>query len=244
MRSAILASTLIWSLVGYSQEAPKPASTAEEIIEKSIQATGGREAEMKVTSLVAKGSMEIVSMGGTATTEMYAKAPDKRMSVTNVEGYGEVKQGYDGKIAWSAEPQNGLVDLSGDQLANARREAQFNGDLRWKELYKTVEVIGKAKVGERDCWELKFTPTDGKPFTRFYDAETFLLTRIVSTADSPQGPAEISVVLSNWRDIGNATKAPHTVKITLPGIGDLITTYKEYLYNVEIDDAKFAKPKA
>lgn len=244
MRSAILASTLIWSMASYGQEAPKPAFTAEEIIEKSILASGGREAAMKVTSRVAKGTMEIVSMGGIATTEVYSKAPDKLMSTTNVEGYGEVKQGYDGKIGWSSEPQNGLVDMSGEQLANARREAQFNGDLRWKELYKTVEVIGKAKVGERECWELKFTPTDGRPFTRFYDAETFLLTRIVSTTDSPQGPAEVSVVMSNWRDIGNGTKAPHTVKITLPGIGDLVTTYKEYLYNVEIDDAKFSKPKA
>jgi Protein of unknown function (DUF620) len=244
MRSAILAFTLIWSIAGYGQEAVKPSITAEEVIEKAIQATGGREAAMKMTSLVAKGSMEIVSMGATASTEMYSKAPDKRFSVTNVEGYGEVKQGYDGKIAWSAEPQNGVVDVSGDQLANARREAQFNGDLRWKDLYKTVEVTGKAKVGDRDCWVLKLTPGEGKPVTRYYDSETFLLSKTVSTADSPQGPAEISAVFANWRDVGNGTKSPYTITITLPGIGDLVMKYKEYLYNVEIDDARFAKPKS
>lgn len=244
MRLSILPSVLICSFAAFSQEAAKPSITAEEIMEKSIQATGGREAAAKVTSLVAKGTMDIVAMGGTASTEMYAKAPDKRMSVTNVDGYGEVRQGYDGKTAWSSEPQNGLVDVTGDNLAAMRRDSQFNGDLRWKDLYKQADVTGKEKVGNRDCWVVKMTPNEGKVVTRYYDAETFLLTRIVTTTDSPQGPAEVSVVFSDWRDLGNGIKAAHTVTMTLPGIGDLVTKYKEYQYNVEIDDAKFAKPKS
>ena len=244
MRIAILASTLICSLAAYGQEAAKGSLTAEEIIEKSIQATGGREAAAKVTSLVAKGSMEIVAMGGTASTEIYTKAPDKRVSITVVEGYGDVKQGYDGKNAWSAEPQNGVVDVTGDSLAAARREAQFNGELRWKELYPKAEVTGKEKVGDHDCWIVKLTPSAGKPVIRSYDAESFLLTKVLTTTDSPQGAAEVTVVVSDWKDIGNGMKMPYTMKITLPGIGDLITRYKEYLYNVEIDDAKFAKPKS
>ncbi len=243
MRSAFLASSLLWSLAAFGQVAATTSITAEEVLEKSIQATGGREAALKMTSFVAKGSMEIVSMGGTATTEMYAKAPDKRLSITVVDGYGEVKQGYDGKIAWSAEPQNGLVELAGDQLASAHRDAQFNGDLRWKDLYKSVAVTGKEKVDGRDCWVLKMTPAEGKLVTRFYDAETFLLTKVVTTTDSPQGPAEVSVMPSDWRDLGNGVKAAHSMKINLPGIGDLITKFKEYQFNVEIDDAKFAKPK-
>ena len=243
MRSLLLASTLIWSLAAYGQEAAATL-TAEEIIEKSIQALGGREAMTKMTSLVAKGTIDIVSMGGTASTEFYAKAPDKRYNLTTVEGYGEIKQGYDGKAGWSSEPQNGLVDVTGGQLAGTRREAQFNGDLRWKDLYKSASVAGKEKVGTRDCWLVKLSPPDGKPISRYYDAETFLLAKTVATADSPQGEAEVTVVLADYRDIGNGVKQPYTLTITLPGIGDLITKYKEFQYNVEIDDAKFAKPKS
>ena len=244
MRAAFFASALIWSLAAFGQDAAKPALTAEDIIEKSSQASGGRDAIMKITSLVAKGSMEIVAMGGTAATEMYSKAPDKRVNITTVDGYGEVKQGYDGKIAWSSEPQNGLVELSGDQAAASRREAQLNGELRWKDLYKSADVIGKEKAGDRDCWAVKFTPAEGKPINRCYDAETFLVSKIVTSVVSPEGPAEVFVLLSDYRDIGNGTKQPHTLKITMPGIGDLITKYKEYLYNVDLDDAKFANPKS
>jgi Protein of unknown function (DUF620) len=242
MRLALLATAVVWTLTAYAQDAPKASITPDEIMEKSIQASGGREAMMKLTSLAGSGTMDIVSMGAKATTEVYAKAPDKRLTVTKVEGYGEIKEGYDGKIAWSMEPQNGLVELSGDRLAAARRDAQFNGELRWKELYPKAEVTGKEQVAGRDCWVLKLTPTEGKPVVRYYDAETFLMAKVVVSADTPQGPAEIPVEFSDWRDIGNGVKGPYTMKVTVPGVGELITKYTEMKFNVEIDDAKFGKP--
>jgi hypothetical protein len=243
MRLAIAAATFAWTLSGWAQDAPKASITPEEIMEKSIQATGGREALTKMTSLVNTGTLDIVAMGAKATTEMYAKAPDKHLTVTKVEGYGEIKQGYDGKIGWSMEPQRGLVDLSGDALAIVRREAQFNGDLKWKELYPKAEVTGKEQVGGRDCWVLKLTPAEGTPVVRYYDAETFLMTKVLMTTETPQGPAEVPIELSDWRDIGNGVKGPYTVKVTMPGVGELITKFTDVKYNVEIDDAKFAKPQ-
>ena len=243
MRFALMAVTLLWPLASSAQEAAKPAITIDELMEKSIKAAGGREAALKVTSLAASGSIEIVAMGASASTEMLAKAPNKRLTVTVVDGYGEIKEGFDGTAGWATEPQNGLVDLTGDRLASAKREAVFNGDLNWKEIYPKSEVTGKEKVGERDCWVVKMRPADGKPATRYYDAETFLLVKAVITADTPQGPADVAVELSDYKDIGVGLKLPHTMKINMPGIGDLITRYKEYKVNPEIDDAKFAKPK-
>ena len=69
MHTAILASTLICSMWAFGQETAKPAPTAEEILEKAIQADGGREAVSKMTSMVAKGTMEIVAMGASAIDE-------------------------------------------------------------------------------------------------------------------------------------------------------------------------------
>ena len=85
MRSAIIAATFAWTLTGFAQDAPKPSITPDELMEKSIQATGGREALKKLTSLVGTGTIDIVAMGAKATTEMYSKAPDKRLTVTRVE---------------------------------------------------------------------------------------------------------------------------------------------------------------
>ncbi|HUI54427.1 MAG TPA: hypothetical protein VLY04_05625 [Bryobacteraceae bacterium] len=215
------------------------APPVDQIIEKSIAAAGGRDAMMKMTSLVGIGSLEIVAMGANASFEVYMKAPNKRLTVTVVEGYGEIKRGYDGKAGWNSEPQNGLVDLAGEELAALKREAVFNGELHWKELYPKAEVTGKGKVGTRDCWIVKLTPAEGPPVTHYYDAETFQGAKVISA--TAQG--EIPVELSDYRDIGNGVKSPYTMKITQPGIGELIIRFKEFRPNAQIDDAKFAKPQ-
>jgi hypothetical protein len=231
-------------VVGLSaQDAAKPAITADEVIEKSIAATGGREAMSKMKSLTAKGTMEIVAMGATAVAELYAKAPDKRVSIINVDGYGEIRNGYDGKIAWNMEPQNGLAEMKGEMAAATKRESQFHGDLKWKDLYSKGEVTGKEKVGEKDCWVVKLTPNEGKPVTRYYEVESGLMVKSTATVVSPEGEAEVAVEFSDYGDMGNGVKMPKTMKITMPGIGDLITKYKEVAFDVEIDDAKFAMPK-
>ncbi|MGH9828848.1 MAG: hypothetical protein ACREDR_36980, partial [Blastocatellia bacterium] len=197
MRAGILAVVLFVCAAGaYAQESgktpaakaqAKPSITVDQIMEKSIAATGGREAAQKLTSLVMTGTMDIVAMGASASTEVYAKAPDKHLNVTNVDGFGEISEGYDGKAGWHTDPQGGLVDLTGERLATARIQSQFNGDLKWKELYAKSEVTGKEKVGDRDCWVVKLTPAEGSPVTRYYDAETFLLVKALTTADTGQG---------------------------------------------------------
>ncbi len=221
----------------FGQEAI-PTPTPEQLIEKSIAAEGGREAMKKITSLVGTGTLEIPAMGVNAAFEMYAKAPDKRLTVTVVEGYGEIRRGFDGKTGWNSEPQNGLVDLAGEELATEKREAVFFGDLRWKELYPTAEVAGRSKVGARECWILKLTPSEGRPVTRYYDAETRLMVKSISTSAA----GEIEAELSDFRDIGAGVKIPHTMKMTTPN-GDVVLRFKEWKTNVEIDDAKFAKPR-
>lgn len=240
MRFGLIASTILFAFVAFGQGA-KP--TAEEIIEKGITATGGREAHLKMKSFAAKGSMEIVAMGASASVERYAKAPDKAASLTIVDGYGEIRQGYDGKVGWSSEPQNGLVELSGDMLAQTKREAQFHGELNWKDLYTKAEVTGSDKVNGKDAWIVKLTPKEGKVATRYYDMESGLLVKGLTNMVSPQGEAEIAVEMSDYKDAGNGVKVPYTLKVTVPGIGDLVTKFKEYTPNAEIDDAKFAKPK-
>ncbi|HEV2444390.1 MAG TPA: hypothetical protein VGS58_00650, partial [Candidatus Sulfopaludibacter sp.] len=128
---------------------------------------------------------------------------------------------------------------AGDDLAGAKREAVFNGDLRWKELYPKAEVTGQGKVGERNCWIVKLTPSEGRPVTRYYDTETFSLAKVISTNNAGETDAE----MSDYRDIGNGVKSPYTMKLTIPNVGDLLLHFKEIKPDVAIDDGKFAKPK-
>ena len=46
------------------------------------------------------------------------------LAVINLGG-AAFEQGFDGTIGWSNNPQNGLRELSGGELDDARREANF-----------------------------------------------------------------------------------------------------------------------
>jgi len=251
MRAAIAVFLFLICAVGAYAQSPqtgpasgaKPSMTADQIVEKSIQATGGREAQMKLTSLVTSGTMDIAAFGVQGPTETYQKAPDKYLQTTDIPGFGTISEGYDGKAGWHSDPQAGLSDMAGGRLAQMKVEAQFAGDLRFKELYPKAEVTGQEKVEGHDCWVVKLTSSEGVHSTRYYDAGTFLLTKVVQTAETPQGDAEIQVVLSDYKDIGNGTKMPFKTVLNVPQVGELVITTKDIKYNVPIDDAKFAKPK-
>lgn len=216
--------------------------TAEQVLEKYIEALGGKAALEKRTSMVEKGTVDVTFAGVTATAEMYSKAPDKALMIFDVESYGQVKQGFDGKTAWSDSPEGGLRELTGSQAEIAKRGAAFNPALKWRELYSKAELKGKEKVGERDAWVVVLTPDKGSPTTEYFDTESGLLLKRASPATGDQGDYTAISEFSDYRDV-EGVKHPFTIKQTIP-MGDLIIKLTDVKVNVPIEDAKFAKPAA
>ncbi len=257
MRPILIIAGLMCALAAAAQNKSKPPLTAEQIMEKSIEASGGRKAMEQLTSTMAKGTLEIVAPADShdhaaelvphpeppkmhSTMEFYAKAPNKRLIVTNIDGFGEIRQGFDGAVAWNQTPQ-GITEITGEALESIRREAVFNGALKWREMYPNVELKGKEKVGGRDAYVILLTPAPGKPVTHYVDAETFLMVGQSGTVDTPQGPLDIRTEMSDYRDIGNGVKAPFQLRQTM-AVGQVVITMTEMKGNVAIEDAKFAKP--
>jgi len=218
----------------------KPNLTAEQVFEKSIEATGGRKALENLTSFVAKGTLEMVGMPVAGDIEVYAKAPNKRFIITAIQGYGDAKQGFDGQVAWTEDPLQGLSELSGEALAITRRESTFNAALKWHELYQKVDLKGKQKLRDREAYIVELTPADGKTVTQYYDADTFLLQRVDMESPTMQGLALVQTRLSDYRDI-DGIKFPFTISQDLP-TGEVVVKYSEVKLNVEIEDARFTKP--
>lgn len=220
----------------------KPEITAEQVLEKYIEATGGRAAYEKLTSSVSKGTMEIVGQNIRGTMEAYAKAPTKFLLVQNIDGVGQFLQGYDGQVGWGQDPFLGLRNLEGAELANFKREATFHADLKWRELYEKAELIGTQKVGDRNTYVIRLTPTVGKPVTRYFDAETFLLVRSDVVSETPYGTLNMESYPSDYRVV-DGVKIPFQLVMKAPS-GEMVMKLTEVKYNVEIDDAKFVKPAA
>lgn len=215
--------------------------SVDELLEKHVAAMGGREAMSKVSSLVMTGSFELPAMGASGTITIYQKAPNKRLAVISIDGFGEIFQGFDGERGFSVSPM-GAIDMSGQMLEDARRDATFHQELHLRELYPKIEVKGKGKAGDRDAWIVVMTPEKGNPVTAYFDAETFLMLKSSAVRVTDQGEAEIENEFSEFREVpGTGLKAPYLIKQKLP-VGEIILKIAEIKPNAEIPDSRFAKP--
>jgi outer membrane lipoprotein-sorting protein len=252
----IFVMTLVVSSAGLAQApAPKPAEpagkpaekaaalpTVDAILENYVKALGGKEAIQKVTSYSMKGKIELPAMSMSGPAELVTKAPNKMYSKMTIEGFGDILQGYDGKVAWAQDPMQGLRELSGVELVALKIGADFYKDLRMKELYKSLTVKGREKVGDASAIVVEAVPSEGDPSKYYFDENTWLVIRMDSVQEGPQGKMPGENYSEDYRVVGGV-KVPHRVRIVNPAFAITITL-SEVTANAAVDDAKFAKPAA
>ncbi len=222
------------------QDEPLPA--LDQIIDKYVESVGGKAALEKLTSRVTKGTFEIPAFGAAGTLEGYAKAPNKSFMLIDIPGFGSIQQACDGAIAWEDNPMSGFRELSGSELAARKRDADFHQVLHLREHYPQMAVKSREKVGERMTYLVEATPAEGKPEKLYFDAETGLIVRSDAERENPQGTALVTSYLEDYREV-DGIKVPFSIRQVMPQF-EILVKFNEVKHNVEIDDARFARPAA
>ncbi len=223
--------------------APKPAPalpTVDQVLDKYVQALGGKASIEKLTSRVSKGTFEAPGIEG--SVEIYAKAPNKTASVVDVAGFGQVRQAFDGSAGWVDNPQVGLREMSGQELSITKRAAEFYQVTKLRELYPKMTLKGTQKLGTREAYLVEADPGDGSLRRMYFDTQTGLLARSEIERDTPQGRATFDSELEDYKEV-DGVKVPFTVRQSTPTLSFAIKL-TEVRHNVPIDDARFAKPAA
>jgi zinc protease len=216
--------------------------TADQVLDHYVRAIGGRAAWLKLNSRVSKGTIEIPAMNNlTGTVEIHEKAPNLMLAVINLGG-AAFEQGFDGTIAWSDNPQNGLRELSGGELDDARREANFYHALELRKLYTKMAVTGIERVDEHDTYAVEATRAQGAPDKMYFDMQTGLLVRSVNQRYTPDGVTEFTADVDDYTEV-DGVKLPYTVRQT-GASAMFIIHFTEVHHNLQLTDAQFAKPPA
>lgn len=230
-----------------AQAAAKPATevaapTADQILDRYVKAIGGREAWQKFTSRVTMGTIEVPSMNLSGTVLIHEKAPDRLLAAVIING-ASFRQGFDGTLGWTDDPQDGLREQSGAELAEARRDADFYHPLDLRRLYTKFTMSGTEKIGDRDTYILEATVPEGsEPTKMYFDTQTGLLLRAVSQHHGTDGATQFREDFEDYRDV-DGIKVPFTSRQT-NGDTTYTMTISEVHHNVELDDSEFAKPAA
>jgi len=214
------------------------APTADQILEKYVAAIGGAEALHKISSRVSKGS---IAVGGHETPiEVFAKAPDKRVSVTHMAS-GDSITAFDGQGGWlSGGAGHPARDMSGPEAEAARLDADFYFATHIKEIFSGFRVGRPDKIGDSPAYTLNCMRQGQPPVRLYFDQSTGLLLREVRYADTPIGRNPTQIDYADYREV-DGVKVPF--RWTLARVNGRFTIQiQEARQNVPIDDAKFAKP--
>lgn len=216
---------------------PKPIlPPADQLLDKYLAAVGGEVALQKVTSLVEKGN--ITANGRQLPIEVYAKAPDKRLSVMHLPN-GESITAFDGKQGWLSN--NGHAHVMSAAENDAER---ISADMRFasnvKTLYKKFNVLPGEKIDGHDTY-LVVGRNEGQPPLRLYlDQQSGQLLRLVRYAETALGRMPTQIDYADYRDEGGV-KIPLRWTLARPG-GRFTIQISQVEQNVPVEDAKFAPP--
>jgi hypothetical protein len=227
------------------------AQTAEEIIDKSISALGGRAAHAKLQSRLTTGTIVFATPVGeiSGTIEVLNATPNKLRTLVKADlsavGAGQlvVDQRFDGSAGYVLDSMQGNRDITGNQLDNMRNGGFPHPFLNYKDLGIAVKLAGKEKVGDRDAYVLIFDPTSGSDVRQFIDAESYLPIKSVVRVEVPQlgGELEQSNEYLDYKEV-DGVKLPFRIKST-SSVQNFNVTVTKVEHNITVDQSLFSKPQ-
>lgn len=227
---------------------PAPAADklpeAKEILAKFIKASGGVEAMEKFKTRVTEGTMEMKPMGLKAKFKLNQSSPAMMKMLMEIEGMGTVEQGTDGTQAWEDNPMSGPRLLTGDELDEAKRQADIMAEAHPEKTYSEMKTLGVEKVGDAECYAVELKTKSGNARTHYYDKTSGLLVRMKLKAKNQMGEFETDSIITDYREV-DGVKLPFstTVKIPVgPGIEQILKIEK-ITHNSELPKDAF-KPSA
>ncbi len=247
--SGQLAMAVVVLVMGITTSAQQ---SADDVIERSLTALGGRAAHAKLQSRSATGTISLSTPAGdiAGTLELLNAAPNKTRMLLKADlsalGAGElvVDQRFDGHAGYVLDSLQGNREITGNQLDNMQNGSFPHPFMNYKERGTSAQLAGKESLGGRDAYVVVFDPATGSQVRNYIDAETFLPIKTVMKTDVPQLGQEVEQTTEffDFQDV-DGVKIPFRLK-TSSSIQSITITLTNVEHNVKVDESVFVKPGA
>lgn len=226
------------------------AQSADDVIEKSLAALGGRAAFGKLKSRSTIGTITFSTPAGdiAGSAEVLEAAPNKVRTLIKADlssvGAGPLvlDQRFDGHSGYAIDTLQGNREITGNQLDNMRNGSFPHPFLNYKALGTTAQLTGKEKIDGRDAYVVVFDPTSGSAVRQYLDAETYLPIKSVVTVNVPQlgGDVEQTTEFLDYREV-DGIKLPFRLKIS-SSVQSFTISVTKVEHNGPVDATLFVKP--
>lgn len=220
------------------------AQTADEIIQKHIQARGGLQKLKAVKSIKATGKILPAGLGQEIPITLQQKRPHSFRLDATFQGQS-LTQVYDGEAGWKIDPFQGSSEpekMAGDELKDAIEQADLDGPLvDYKAKGHTVELVGKEDLEGSPVYKLKVSLKNGDMRYVYLDADNYLELKVTSKRKTPGGEIEVDSYPGNYKPV-NGIMFPFSIEQKVKGQTTAQITIDKYEIDAAIDDAIFKMP--
>jgi len=246
----ILAFTVLAGSVLVSAQAPAPAPaaapvvaapalTADEVVNKVLDAVGGKDAIGKVKTMSVEGTMQVMGSDAPTTTITVDGVGTKQVSEFNG---AKIISCYTDKGGWSVNPMAGASDptpMPDDQYNSGKSGIYVGGPLyNYAAKGSTIELASK----DDKTYTINLTTKEKAKYTFVIDAKTFLVNSVASEGQMQGQTVTITTTYSDYRKTDAGFVVPYGISLDLGQFQLSITVTKVEL-NKTIDPAIFAMPK-
>jgi hypothetical protein len=188
------------ALLAFPAAAAAQQPTVDEIVNRYVQAIGGRDAVLQRTSVRSVGRIEVPAMGMSGTMEILIASPGNMLQKLTVSGFGESQTGVTEGRAWAVDPMQGARLMTGAEADQLLHSADPSTSLRDAKHFSTREVIGQAEHGGVSCIEVRFVWTSGREMVDCYGVEDGLLVATRMSVESPMGTIDVVTLATEYRE--------------------------------------------
>lgn len=218
------------------------AQTADEIIAKYLQATGGKEKISQLTSVVMEGTMEV--MGNSGPMKMTTLNGKGYKSEIDVQGSTLVTC-FNDKDGWTINPfmGGGSPEAMPEGQYKSGKEQIFIGApfVFYKEKGYQAELAGNETIGDINAVKIKMTSPENNIVNYLFDPATGYLIRSVQQVDMQGSMVDNTMTFSDWKDVEGFPQ-PFKLNMNIGGQFEMTMTISKVEYNKPVDAAIFVKP--
>lgn len=212
--------------------------TPAQVLDKYVQAIGGREAASRLKTRVMKGT--ITGADGKPMPFEVRLQGDKVLTVINGP-QGTITQALNGSTGWMQTPKE-TRELRPNEVSRFRSVAQSFEALQVTDAAANMKVLRPEKVGDKTATVILWPVDERHTQKLYFDAQTGLLLRVITYLNTALGPIPSQVDFEDYRAV-EGVQLPFTIRqSSVDARNDSTRKFDEVRANVPTSDAQFNPP--
>lgn len=218
------------------------AQTATELAEKHINAIGGTKNVHAINTIKTSGNVT-AGPGMEFPFTMYQKRPQFMYLESSAMGM-TLKQGFDGKTAWSINPFSGSDEVqvaSPDESKGTREQADLDDIIMdYEKKGKKIDYLGEEELEGTSYYKLKVSHNEDINYV-YLNKENYLIYKITTKTFFQEKEVLSETILSNYKKVSEILM-PHTIETKMDGNVVSSVNILNTEVNLKLDDEMFKVP--